>query len=282
MLFNIKDKEKFINQPHSQSIKKKLNDLRVKKNDLLKKIEENEIVIKNSETIVLFWNKQNEELVTKIVPSKIKINELEKQKVNKVRSFFTWIFSFGKKDINKNIVNLIKTEKTNYQLLKKIIADNKSKIDNLNLDKQKYKDEKMELIINFNEILKKENELLIELNACKTNYQESDLIKEVDEKMVKDYEEQIFLLNERVCELESKLSFNINTNSINTISDEGFDSKTKSTNSLRSNISLPKKLPTKSLTAPKERTIKPWEQTLREYGCSTKKSHQKKPSSLKI
>lgn len=272
------------NQKNIEEIEKPIQSLEKERNYFQNEITINEITIKNFKANIIFWSEQNEEIETKIINYKNQIFNLKKQKINKVKNFFIKIFSFGKININQNINNLIQKEKENYELLKETKLNNQKKIENLNLTYSEKKETHKNLITNINKITENINKLLNHKNKLLQNnnnllfdllnQKKEDLIIEVDEQTIEEYESEIFKLNEKICDLENKL--------LSSSSDEGFHSKSTSTNSLNSgnSLSLNKQHQPKVINNPTEK-IKPWEQTLREY--PTEKSIQKnKLNSWKI
>ncbi|WP_174480836.1 hypothetical protein [Spiroplasma endosymbiont of Danaus chrysippus] len=81
-------------------------------------------------------------------------------------------------------------------------------------------------------MLNNNNNLLIDLINQKEQ-QEKETIVEVNEQMVEQFESEIFQLTEKIYDLEKQLLSNS--------SDEGFNSKSTSTDSLNSDISVPLK-----------------------------------------
>ncbi|WJG70853.1 hypothetical protein [Spiroplasma ixodetis] len=129
-------------------------------------------------------------------------------------------------------------------------------------------------------MLNNNNNLLIDLIIQKEQ-QEKETIVEVNEQMVEQFESEIFQLSEKICDLENQLLSNS--------SDEGFNSKSTSTDSLNSDISVPLKIQPKlqisnPINKQKEKDI-PWEQTLRKYenDIPTKNYKQRiKPTNSRI
>ncbi|WJG70494.1 hypothetical protein [Spiroplasma ixodetis] len=266
------------NQKNIQEIEKQIQILEKEINYFQDEIKINEITIKNFKDNIIFWNEQSEKIETKIINYKNQIFKLKKQKINKVKNFFIKIFSFGKININQNINNLIQKEEENCELLKATNLNNQKKIEILNLTYNEKKEKHKNLITNINKIIENINKLFNHKNKLLQNnnnllfdllnQKQQEVIIKVDEQMIEKYESEIFKLNEKICNLE--------------INDEGFHSKSTSTNSLTSINSLSfnkqqKPQISKSINNSKEK-IKPWEQTLREY--PTEKSIQKNKLNL--
>ena len=269
------------NQKNIEKIEKQIQNLEKERNYFQNEIKKNEITIKNFKANIMFWSEQNKEIETKIINYKNQIFKLKKQKNNKVKNFFIKIFSFGKINKNKKINNLIQQEKINCEVLKETKLNNQKKIETLNLAYNKKNGTHTSLITNINKITRNINKLLEDKNKLLQNNnnllidllnqkkQQQEVIIEVDEQMVEQFESEIFQLNEKICDLKNTLLSNS--------SDKGFYSKSTSTDSLHSSNSLSlNKQPTlqipKTTTNTKEK-IKPWEQILREY--PTEKNNSK-------
>lgn len=78
------------------------------------------------------------------------------------------------------------------------------------------------------------NKLLFNL----LNQKQQEVIIEVNEKTIEEYESEVFKLNEKICHLENKL--------LASNSDEGLHSQSTSTNSLHSGNPLSSKKTTKT------------------------------------
>ncbi|WP_174481129.1 hypothetical protein [Spiroplasma endosymbiont of Danaus chrysippus] len=274
------------NQKNIEEIEKQIQSLEKERNYFKNEISINEITIKNFKTNIFFWSEQSKKIETKIINYQKQILKLKKQKINKIKNFFIKFFSLGKININQNINNLTQQEEKNCELLKETNLNNQKKIEILNLSYNENKENQKNLITNINKIIENINKLLNHKNKLLQNnnnllfnllnQKQQKVIIKVDEQTIEKYELEIFKLNEKICDLENKLLSSSNDN------DEGFHSKSTSTNSLPSSNSLSlnkqqKPQIPKVINNLKEK-IKPWEETLREY--PTEKSIQKNKLNL--
>lgn len=288
------NKAYLINYETVEKIKKQLLNLKGEKIKLIEKSEKIEKEINNYQKTIQFWIKQNKEIEDKVFQFNIQIYKLKEQKINKIKNFFINLFSFGKINKNKSINNLIETEEINCELFKKTKLNNQQKINILNSNYIEKQTKYANLITNINQITEYENKLLEDKNNLLNNnnnllidlinqkeQQEKETIVEVNEQMVEQFESEIFQLTEKICDLENQLLSNS--------SDEGFNSKSTSTDSLNSDISVPLKIQPKlqisnPINKQKEKDI-PWEQTLRKYenDIPTKNYKQRiKPTNSRI
>ncbi|WP_342254316.1 hypothetical protein [Spiroplasma endosymbiont of Zeiraphera isertana] len=288
------NKAYLINYETVEKIKKQLLNLKGEKIKLIEKSEKIEKEINNYQKTIQFWIKQNKEIEDKVFQFNIQIYKLKEQKINKIKFFFINLFSFGKINKNRSINNLIETEEINCELFKKTKLNNQQKINILNSNYIEKQTKYANLITNINQITEYENKLLEDKNNLLNNnnnllidlinqkeQQEKETIVEVNEQMVEQFESEIFQLTEKICDLEKQLLSNS--------SDEGFNSKSTSTDSLNSDISVPLKIQTKPqisnpINKQKEKDI-PREQTLRKYenDISTKNYKQRiKPTNSRI
>lgn len=248
-----------------EKIKKEIKDLDLKKKNLIDERKQEGETINNFVTSINYWIDQNKKIETKMCDNQKQIDKLEKQKINKIKNFFISLFSFGRKNKNKKISQLIQVEKKDSELLKETSLNNEEKIKRLNSYYLKEKEKYENLIGSFNKTLEKENELLMKLMNLEKEQQQKTV--EVNEQMVAQYEAEIFKLTEKICDLKNQLT--------STSSDEGFNSKSTSTSFLDSDITSLKLKPQISKPAPFKKSDKPWEQTLRKYDYPSNNYKQK-------
>lgn len=257
MLSKIKEEQEFIDTIQSETLEishQKLQLLETKRQELA-------ITIEKFTKDINYYTAQNQELEKQISDYKQQIIELKKQKINKIKNFLIILFSLGKKNHNQNINTTIKAKTEKYQPLENKKTTNETIINNLKLNNEKKKNEQISLL---NEIDKIKSLII---NLLKINKEKQEL--------------EIFNLNEKNCNLENQISFSNNS------SDEGFDSKSASTESLHTNnqqhAKKQAKSPTSKVNNQQLKEVKPWEETLRKYPYPVKKCQQHtKIKSIKI